>query len=66
MRLSLKAILIVTHYTVLTFGVKDCTSITATILSILQAIPITEQRKLRLTNGLLIALLTNSLEQDCN
>lgn len=47
MSLSLKAFSIVIHDTILTFGINDGRSITATILGILQATAIAEKEKLR-------------------
>lgn len=45
MRLSLKTGLIVTHDTILTFGISEGRSIIATVPSILQAVVITETKK---------------------
>lgn len=59
MRLSLKAILIVTHYRILTFGISDRENITATSLSILQATAFTERKKgLGCLKRLSVALIT--------
>lgn len=55
MRLSLKAVLIATDYTILTFGITDNRKTTATILSILQATALQKKEELRWTSRLSVA-----------